>query len=136
MSDWDCTRPISALQAGMLLHVLHKVHGFPDAAHGFARAAQAGRNHIFHKYTGNGIAIISHTLLCRVQGEEIVCAKSDLWLTKNGYSDGSFFFPLLRPAAPCASLPFKIADCIDNAHCFGKNILAGYIASICFNTGF
>lgn len=39
-------------------------------------------------------------ILCSVNGEEVLCVKSDLWLTKQGESEGKFFFRLLQPSAP------------------------------------
>ena len=37
---------------------------------------------------------------CSVNGEEVLCIKSELWLTKNGERDGKFFYRLLQPSPP------------------------------------
>jgi len=59
-----------------------------------------------------------------VQGEEVLCVKSDLWLTRNGEKDGKFFFRLLQPSPPVKKMveEYKRAVDWDDKHFIGVHI--------------
>lgn len=44
------------------------------------------------------LASSSSYCVCRINGETILCVKSDLWLTEAGEKEGKFFFRLLKPS--------------------------------------
>lgn len=64
------------------------------------------------------------TAWTHVQGEEVLCIKSELWLTKGGEKDGKFFFRLLQPSPPVKKMveDYKRAVEWDDKHIIGVHI--------------
>lgn len=59
-----------------------------------------------------------------VNGEEVLCIKSELWLTKNGERDGKFFYRLLQPSPLVKKMmdDFKLSIGWDERHFIGVHI--------------
>ena len=52
----------------------------------------------FYLYPRERVTLTIMLSLSRINGESVLCVKSDLWLTEAGEKEGKFFFRLLKPS--------------------------------------